>query len=113
MRSLLLRWLILTLAVVLAAHLVPGVHIESTGTAFLVAVVLSLLNAVLRPVLILLTLPLHVLTLGLFSLVINALLLAATAWLVAGFSLSGPGAAFLGALVISAVSVVVNWMVGR
>lgn len=113
MRSLLVRWLTLTLAVVLAAHIVPGVHVESPGTAFLAAVVLSLLNALLRPILILLTLPLHVLTLGLFSLVINALLLGATAGLLAGFSLNGPGAALLGALVISTVSVLVNWMAGR
>jgi putative membrane protein len=111
MTSLLIRWLILTLAVVLAANIVPGFRIASAGTAFLAAIVLSLLNAVVRPVLLLLTLPINIVSLGLFTLVINALLIWATAGLLRGFSIAGFGAAFLGALVISVVSVVVNLLV--
>lgn len=113
MISLLIRWLVLTLAVVLAAHIVPGFRVNSTSAAFLAAVVLSLLNAAVRPVLFLLTLPVNILTLGLFTLVLNGLMLWLTAALLRGVSVSGFGAAVVGAIVISIVSTLINWVAGR
>lgn len=109
--SLLLRWLILSLAIFLAARWVPGFHVASPGSAVVAAVVLSLLNAVLRPLLLLLTLPINILTLGLFTLVINALVLWATAGLLRGVRIEGFGAAFIAALIISVVSTLVNLLV--
>lgn len=110
MVALLIRWLVLTLAVVLAARIVPGFHVASTGTAFLAAVVLSLLNAAVRPVLFLLTLPVTILTLGLFSLVLNGVMLWLTAALLQGVQVRSLSAAILGALVISVASTLMNWL---
>lgn len=83
---LLLRWLLSTVAILVAAYVLPGVAVEGFFTALFVAVVLGLLNALLRPLLILLTLPVNILTFGLFTLVINALLVMLTAALVRGFA---------------------------
>ena len=110
MIALVIRWLILTLSVVLASQIVPGFHVASTGRAFLAAVVLSLLNAVVRPVLFLLTLPVNIVTLGLFTLVLNGLMLYFTAGLLKGVQVSGLGSAILGSVVISIVSTLVNWL---
>jgi putative membrane protein len=112
MRSILIRWIIMTVAVLIAASIIPGFQIASPLTAFIAAVLLSLLNAFVRPILILLTLPITLLTLGLFTFVINGLLVALVAYLLNGFNISGFGAAFLGALVISIVGTLLNFMVG-
>src|SRR5690349_16776219 len=93
----LLRLLLNGAAVFLAAQLIPG-------TALLAGIVLGLVNAVIRPILILLTLPVTLVTLGLFIFVVNAICLALAAWLVPGFTISNFGAALLGALVISITS---------
>ncbi len=87
--KLLIRILLSTIAVLVAAMLLPGVHAESLTTALLVAVVLGFLNAVLRPVLLLLTLPVTVLTLGLFVLVINAAMVLLAARIVPHFTVDG------------------------
>jgi putative membrane protein len=100
----LLRLLLNAVAVFLAAQLIPGIGLSGPGAALAAGVVLGLINAVIRPVLILLTLPATLLTLGLFIFVVNAICLALAAWFVPGFTLSGFGAAFLGALVISVIS---------
>jgi len=113
MQSLLIRWIIMTVAVLIAASAIRGFHIDSPVVAFVAAVILSLLNAFVRPVLILLTLPINILTLGLFILIINGLLVFAVAGLLNGFTISGFGAAFLGALVISIVSTLLNMIVGE
>jgi putative membrane protein len=112
MSSILIRWVVMTVAVLIAGSIIPGFAISSPLTAFLAAVVLSLLNAFVRPILIILTLPINVLTLGLFILVINGLLLFAVAGLLEGLTISGFGAAFMGALVISLVSTLLNMVVG-
>ena len=116
MGKLLMRWLITALALVAAAWLVPGIQVE--GSAWLayagMAVVLGLVNAVIRPLLKLLTCPLIILTLGLFTLVINA----TTLWLASriaqgfglGFQVDGFWPAFLGGLVVSIVTVVLSAM---
>jgi putative membrane protein len=100
----LLRVLINAVTIALAAALIPGIRLDGTWPALLAGVVLGLVNALVRPVLMVLTLPLTVVTLGLFLLVLNGFCLALTAWLVPGFDLDGFLPAVLGALVISVVS---------
>src|SRR5262245_23343736 len=102
------RLLLNGLAIVIAAWLVPGVRLGGPLPAFLAGAILGFVNAVVRPVLLLLTFPFTLLTLGLFIFVVNAVCLALTAALVPGFGLSGFSAAFLGALVVSIVSWLLN-----
>jgi putative membrane protein len=98
------RVLVNAATIALAAALVPGIRLDGATPALLAGVVLGLINALVRPVLVLLTLPLTLLTLGLFLLVLNGFCLALTAWLVPGFDVDGFLAAVLGALLISVVS---------
>jgi putative membrane protein len=100
----LLRLLLNGVAVFLASQLIPGLSVASPGTALVAGIVLGLVNAIIRPLLILLTLPATLLTLGLFIFVINAACLGLAAWFVPGFTISGFWAALFGALVISLVS---------
>lgn len=100
----LLRVLINAAALWVAAALIPGISLGGVGYTLLAALVLGVINAIVRPVLIFLTLPITLLTLGLFIFVLNAFCLWLTSRLVPGFEVHGFGAAFLGALVISAVS---------
>jgi putative membrane protein len=100
----LLRILLNAVAVFLAAQLIPGIAVASAGTALLAGLVLGLVNAIVRPLLILFTLPATLLTLGLFIFVINAACLGLAAWFVPGFTISGFWAALFGALVISIIS---------
>jgi len=112
----LVRWAVLTVAVWVAAGLVDGIHLDGFGSTVLVALILGLLNAVLRPILFWVTLPVTVLTLGFFLLVLNTAMLGLTAW-IAGkfdsidFSIDGFWAAFLGALIITLVSWIFGWFV--
>jgi putative membrane protein len=116
--KLLVRWVITSLSLFVAAWLVPGIHVEGRGwTVFaLMAVILGLVNAVIRPVLAFLSCPLIVLTLGLFVLVINALTLwlassIAVDWFGVGFRIDGFWSAFWGALIVSLVSVALTALV--
>lgn len=106
------RWLITMLALAVAAWLVRGVDIDGWRALLPAAFIFMIVRAFLRPLLILLTCPLEILTLGLFTFVVNALVFAFTAWLSGklgvGFSVDGFIAALLGALVVSAVSFVVS-----
>ncbi|MCX6787881.1 MAG: phage holin family protein [Candidatus Kaiserbacteria bacterium] len=99
------QWLISTLAILVAAYIVPGVMITPVG-ALIAAVVLGALNLFIRPIILILTLPITILTLGLFSLVINALLVLLASYLVPGFLVFGFWPAFWFALALS----VVNWV---
>lgn len=101
MITLLAKWCIAALSVFLAAHFVPGITVASLYTALVVAALLGLLNLTAKPILLLLTLPLTVVTLGLFALVINAVLLWFLGTIVQGFVVEGFLAAFLGALIIA------------
>lgn len=114
LKEFLQRWLVTTTGVLVAAHLVDGIHYErDRWPALLVAtLVLGLLNAFLRPLLLLLSLPLLLLTLGLFTLVINAALLYGVGQIIQGFHVDSFKAAFWGALVISVVSVLLNTLTG-
>lgn len=101
---LLATWFITALSVLVAAHTVPGIFVSSFYTALIVAALLGLLNLLVRPVLVVLTLPLTILTLGLFTLVINAFLLWFLSTIVKGFVVEGFLAAFVGALIIAALT---------
>lgn len=98
------RWFVTTLAVLAAVYVIPGIESDGFATTAVTALLLGLLNAFVRPVLILLTLPATLITLGLFLIVINAVTLSIAAALVSGFSVSGFGSALLGAILISIVS---------
>ena len=102
--KLLIGWAINALVLLALPYLLPGVHLRGFGQALLAALVLGLLNTLIRPVLLVLTLPINVLTLGLFTLVINGLLFWLAARLVGGFAVSGFGWAVLGAIVYSLIS---------
>lgn len=100
----LLRWLLNALAVMAAAYLVPGVNVQSIWAALIAALVIGLINALVRPIILLLTLPINILTLGLFTLVINALMFWLASTVVKGFNIDGFWPAFWGALVFWIVS---------
>jgi len=102
------RWLLLAAALLLVAHLYPGVKVSSFGAAMVAALVLGLLNALVRPLLVLLTLPVTLLTLGLFLFVINALMFWAAAWLLQGLEVNGFVAALVGSLIYSACGLVID-----
>lgn len=102
------RWLVITVAILLASYFVPGIHVDKLSTAVIAACVLGLINVFIRPVVVLLTLPLSILTLGLFYFFINAFLLKLAAYFVSGFEVSGFFAAFFGSLIISLVSWLAN-----
>lgn len=103
------RWIVLALGVMLAAKLVPGIRCDSGFALVCVVLVLSLVNAVLKPVLVLFTLPFILVTMGLGMVVINALLFLFAAWLVDGFHVAGFWSAAGGAIVVSAT----NFVAGR
>jgi putative membrane protein len=110
MLTLLARWIINAAALLLVAYLYPGVSVESFATALVAALVLGLVNAVVRPLLVILTLPVTLLTLGLFLFVINALLFWLVTELVPGFRVSGFGAALLGSILYSVITVITSWL---
>ncbi|CAN5444247.1 phage holin family protein [soil metagenome] len=101
------------LAVIITSMILPGVHVDSLLTAIIVAAVLAFLNAIVKPVLVILTIPITVVTLGLFLLVINALLILLAAKIVNGFHVDGFWIALLFSLVLSLVSSVFNALSGR
>ena len=97
-------WLINALALLALPYLLPSIHVASFTTALAVAVVLGLINAVIRPVLVLLTLPATLLTLGLFIFVINGLMFLLAAWLLEGFVVDGIWAGVFGSMIYSVIS---------
>ena len=104
--GLLIRWIVNTLALFLVVNIVPGYAYRDWISLVIAAAVLGLLNAIVRPILFVLTLPITVVTLGLFLLVLNAIMLELTAWLVPGFDIQGFLWAIVGALVLSVISFV-------
>lgn len=107
---LLLKWLALSLAIMFVGWVVPGISVSSFGTALIASVVIALVNLVIKPILIFLTLPINILTLGLFILFINALLFMFVAYLVPGVEVNGFWSAFLGALLLSILSIGISWL---
>ena len=108
----LLRMAISAFALWVASAIVPGMTISGTPTLLAAALLLGLVNAIVRPLALLLTLPFTIVTLGLFILVVNAAMLGLVAALLDGFTLSGFGSALLGSLIVSFVSAAVSWTIG-
>jgi len=104
--GILIRWLVLTAAITIASYLISGIEVSGFFSAFFAAAILGILNAFFRPILFILTLPINILTLGLFTFVINAVLLKMASGVISGFEVHGFWSAVLGALVIS----LVNWL---
>ena len=103
-----LRWIINAASLLMIAHFVPGIHVSGWYAAFIAALVLGIINIILKPILVILTLPVNILTLGLFTLVINALLFKFAGSIVRGFDVSGLQAAFWGALIMSLINILVH-----
>jgi putative membrane protein len=109
---LILKWLLSAIALLAVAYLSNGVQVTSFGSALIAAAVIGLLNMVVRPVLVVLTLPVTIVTLGLFLFVINALMFWAASGLLGGFHVSGFGAALLGSLIYSLLGLVIEAALG-
>jgi len=113
MRGLLIRFTVTGVAVLLASAIIPGIEVESVSAGLAAVIVLAILNALVRPILYLFSLPFIVLTLGVFMVVINALLLLLVAFLVKGFVVTGFWSSIGGAILISLVSGVLNLWVSE
>ena len=109
--TLIVRWFINALALMLVAYLYSGVQVNGIFAALIAALVLGLVNAVIRPLLVILTLPVTILTLGLFIFVINAFMFWFVTEIVKGFTVTGFTAALIGSLMFSVISLVTNWLV--
>jgi putative membrane protein len=108
MMGLLIRWLIVTVAIILASYLLDGIEVKNFFSAFFAAAALGILNALFRPILIVLTLPINILTLGLFTFLINALMLKMASGIIPGFEVHGFWTAIFGSLIISTISWLLN-----
>ena len=110
MLTLLARWIINAAALLLVAYIYPGVQVASFFAALIAALVLGLVNAIVRPLLVILTLPVTLLTLGLFLFVINALLFWFVAEVVQGFTVTGFWAALIGSVLYSLITLLTSWI---
>lgn len=112
MLGILVRTLIIALGLGLASAIVPGVTITGAGTLIVAALLLGLANAIIRPLLVVLTFPITILTLGLFLLIVNAGMFALVAAMLDDFAVSGFWSAFFGALIVSLTSTLASWYIG-
>ena len=113
MRGLLVRWLVLTVAIVFSSYLISGIQVSGFFSALFAAAILGILNVFFRPILFILTLPINILTLGLFTFVINALILKMASGVISGFEVHGFWSAVFGALVISAFNWILNSLINE
>lgn len=104
MTAFLIRWLVTTIAVFAAEKIIPGIHCQSAGALLGASLLLGIINAFVRPILLLLSIPFIILTMGLFILVVNALMLMLVAQIIPSFAVDGFWSAFFGSIVISFVS---------
>ncbi len=109
--TLLLKWALCAAALIAVAYLYPGVHVDGFVAALIAALVLGIVNTLVRPVLVILTLPVTILTLGLFLFVINALMFWFVGSILGGFKVDGFVAALIGSLIYSALTLLINWMI--
>lgn len=108
--KLVIHWIVSAIAIGVAAYLIPGVHVATIVAALILAVVLGIINAFFKPIINLITLPINIVTLGLFSLVVNALLIMLAGVVVPGFTVDGFWPAFFFAIVLALVSAVLGMM---
>lgn len=113
MPQFLLTWLVTAISLMITAYIVPGFVVSSFGAAVIAAIVLGLINAIVKPILVLLTLPLTIVTLGLFLFVINALTIWLAGALTPGFDVTGFIPALVGSIVLTLITSVSNFLVGR
>ena len=109
----LLTWLVTAISLIVTANLVPGFVVTSFGAALLAAVVIGLVNAIVKPILVILTLPLTIITLGLFLFVVNAITIWLAGVLTPGFTVTGLLPALLGSIVLTLVASGINFLVDR
>lgn len=105
---LLVRWILFALAIIFVAWLVPGIEVENFQSAMLVTVIIALINIFIRPLIVFITLPINILTLGVFTLVINALLLMLVGYLAPGVDVEGFLSAFIGSVVLAFLGLIIN-----
>lgn len=108
MIELIIRWILFALALIITAKIIPGISLGGFVPALWAALAMGIVNIFIRPILLILTLPINLLTLGLFTFVINALMFLLVSKIVPGFTVSGFLAAFLGSLVLSILSIFIN-----
>ncbi len=111
MKFLAVKWLILTAAITIAAYLLNGIQVDGFSSALLTAAILGILNTFFKPILVLLTLPINILTLGLFTFVINALMLKMASGVISGFRVESFWAAILGSIIISVVNGILSGLI--
>lgn len=111
--GIIINWIIMTIAIIAAAYLLSGVTVRNVGAAFVTAAALGLINAILRPILVILTLPLTIVTLGLFIFVLNALLVLLASAIIPGFEVRNFWWALLFSLLFSIISTVIHWMIPK
>ncbi len=109
----LIHWALSVAAIILTAFLIPGFDVASTGVAVIASIVLAILNTLVRPIIKLITLPINILTLGLFTLIINGFMVWLTSQAVSGFVVSGFWNAVLVAIVLSIFGLIINWLAGK
>lgn len=109
--NILINWLVSAVAIIISSYIIPGVHVADFLTALLVAVVLGIINAIIKPIILLFTLPINIMTLGIFSFIINALLIMLTGAMVKGFTVENFVSALLFSIVLSLVKIVLNTIV--
>lgn len=105
---LLVRWILFALAIIFVAWLVPGIDVENFQSAMLVTVIIALINIFIRPLIVFITLPINILTLGIFTLVINALLLMLAGYLAPGVEVEGFLSAFIGSVILAFLGLIIN-----
>ncbi|KKR51162.1 MAG: hypothetical protein UT84_C0002G0023 [Candidatus Curtissbacteria bacterium GW2011_GWA1_40_16] len=106
--SILANWILSAFALVVVANFVPGFQVNSFATALIVAIILGIINALIKPIILILTLPINILTLGLFTFVINAFLLLLVARLVPGFTINGFMPALIGAVILWLINIIIH-----
>ncbi len=113
MKNIIIKWIVLTVAIIITSYLSIGIKVDSLSTAFFAAAVLGILNVFLRPIALILTLPFNIISFGLFTFVINAFMLVITSKLINGFYVKGFFAAIIGSLFISFVSWLISLFTGE
>lgn len=105
----LLKWLVSAMAFLILPYLIAGISVKGVGTALILALVWGLINVTIKPILLILTLPINLLTFGIFTFIINGFLLWLLGGVIKGFEVHGFFSAILGALVLSAIGVITHW----